>query len=117
MDEAYRISEWMRQHGYTLTWVAEHLGCAPEALSKALDTHCISHPLADALYEHFGLRVMTAGALPVQGDTGDIKDGALQVWWRSPRRRGIDIKAKAIDLERYRERPRRSPRERGRNET
>jgi hypothetical protein len=113
MDEEYRISEWMRQHSYALAWVAEHIGCSPEALSKALDTHCISHRLADAFYEHFGLRVISTGARPVRGDTGDIKDGALQVWRRAPRRRGIDLRAKAIDLERYRERIRRSPDERG----
>lgn len=113
MDEGYGILEWMRQNEYSLAWVAERLGVSPEALSKALATSAISHQLADALYKHFGLRVIADGAQSVRGD---IKDGALQVWRREARRRRIVMKSRATDLERYRKDPRRSSEEPDQNE-
>lgn len=114
MDEAYRILEWIRQNDYSLTWVAEQIGFSPEALTRALETNRISHQLADALYEHFGTRIIAAGTLPVPGD---IKDGALQVWRHELRRRRIDLKSRAIDLERHREEMKRSSDECDQNET
>ncbi len=75
MDEAYCLSEWMRQHGYSLTEVAEHIDFSPEALSKARDANGMSHRLAHALYEHFGIRVIADGAQVVPGD---LKDGPTE---------------------------------------
>lgn len=74
MDETYAIWEWMRQNRYSLTWVAEHLNVPSEIPSKALETKCISHRLADAFHKHFGIRIIADGTKAVRGD---IKDRTL----------------------------------------
>ncbi len=105
MDEAHRILEWMRQNDYELKWLAECIDFSSDAFSQALTTNHISHRLADALYEHFGIRIIPDGVLSVQSD---LKEGALQVWRRGVHRRRLQLKSRAIDLEHHREHIRRS---------
>ncbi len=98
MDEAHRISEWMRQNDYNPEWVAACIGFDPDVLKRALNNRTISHRLANALYEHFGLRVIADGALAARYRS---KNGVLQAPQGESYHR-IHLKSRAVDLEHYR---------------
>ncbi len=59
MTEGNRVLAWAHQKGYTLTWLADQLGYTRQQLSHSLNNNQISRHLADALFEHFGLRVIS----------------------------------------------------------
>ena len=62
MNDGYRILRWAQQNQHTLTWMAEKLGYSRQALSESLHNNRISPRLAEALFDHFALRVMEEGA-------------------------------------------------------
>jgi hypothetical protein len=66
MDDGYRILQWAQQNQHTLTWMAEKLGYSRQALSESLHHNRISPQLAEALFDHFALRVMKDGTLTDQ---------------------------------------------------
>ena len=57
MDDGKRILNWIKENGHTVDAVAEKLGFSRQAVSSALNQNRISVQLADALYEHFWLKV------------------------------------------------------------
>jgi hypothetical protein len=66
MNDGYRILRWAQQNQHTLTWMAEKLGYSRQALSESLHHNRISPRLAEALFNHFALRVMVDGTLTDQ---------------------------------------------------
>jgi hypothetical protein len=66
MDDGYRILRWAQQNQHTLTWMAEKLGYSRQALSESLHHNRISPRLAEALFDHFALRVMAEGTFTDQ---------------------------------------------------
>ncbi len=68
MNAGQQILEWARQHGYTLAQMAEALGYPQQTLSWALHLNRITSRLADALFEHFGLRVAPTAVSPHEGE-------------------------------------------------
>ncbi|ETW91971.1 MAG: hypothetical protein ETSY2_55100 [Candidatus Entotheonella gemina] len=49
--------QWAHQNQYSIAWIAEQIGYAPEDLSRALHRDLITQELSDALMQRFGLRV------------------------------------------------------------
>ena len=99
MNDGDRIRLWIRENGHTVSEVAEKLGYSRQALSSALNQNRISLQLAEALYEHFWLRVMvtteqedTSEAPPPHGRRGRPA-GRLT----SPRRSKLDAVADEIE--------------------
>ncbi len=68
MNSGFRVLQWARQNGHTVTWMADKLGYSRQRLSDALHHDDISPMLSEALYEHFYLRVMPTCELSQQGE-------------------------------------------------
>ncbi len=89
VKDGERVLDWIRDNRHTLTWVAERLGYARQTLSQSLHRNHISPRLAEALFEHFGLRVRSTDETPKPAEGGrDATKGADRKPARSRGRRG-----------------------------
>lgn len=57
MDDGHRVLHWIEENGHTVGDIAALLGYSRQTLSTSLNQNRISERLAQALYEHFKLRV------------------------------------------------------------
>lgn len=58
MEQGHRVLLWAQQNEYSLASMAETMGYDEQTLSDALHNDRISPELAEALFLHFGLRVL-----------------------------------------------------------